>query len=154
MVLAVLLGSLLACGSGKDDFIAGRVIDACASPWPVCGELAGCLVGPESYIEGSFPATQRVIVRLNQPSTVTVKLFLDSVTSSGKQITLDFYEDGCKSRVRQEATGREFVQETEQVGWFSRSADLVGLGDHLIEVTSDAQAQFTMEVDVTPKAPE
>ena len=143
--------ALVGCASPHDDFIAGRVQDSCDQAWPVCSTVAGCYIGPESFVEGSFPGTQKVVVTLDQPSTVKVRVLLDSVTSSGNETRVDFFEGGCQARIEQTATGIAFADEAERIGEFDRQADLADLGDHLIEITSDAQASYTFEIDVIPK---
>ena len=123
---------------------------ACNESWPVCNQIAGCLLGTQSYVKGRIPASTRTIIHLDEPSTVAVSLFLDSVGSSGTQTTLVFYEGSCRGRTPVVVTGVEFTQEVEKLGAFARSADLTELGDHLIEFSSDAQAEYLLKIDVTP----
>ena len=143
--------ALVGCASPHDDFVAGRVEDGCDQAWPVCATVAGCYIGPESFVEGTFPGTQKVVVPLQQPSTVKVRVLLDAIASSGNETRVDFFEGGCQARVEQVATGIEFADEGERIGEFDRQADLADLGDHLVEITSDAQASYTFEVEVIPK---
>lgn len=146
-VLALAVG----CGDPRDQFLAGRVMDPCDSQWPVCDRIAGCLIGERSYLEGRFPGEGRVAVQLFEPSTVKVSLFLEEVTGAGEETVIHFYEEGCRTRVREAVSGRSLVGEAEQVGFFSREADLTGEGDHLIELTSDARARYLLKVEVVPK---
>src|SRR3712207_1651899 len=74
-VLAAVLA--LGCGGSRADFIGGRVGDTCDAAWPVCGTLAGCILGPESYAEGRFPGQGRFIVQVPEASTVRVHFFLE-----------------------------------------------------------------------------
>jgi hypothetical protein len=149
--LLALLGA--GCGTRKEDFIAGRVRDACNQTWPVCGTTAGCYIGEESYLEGTFPGQQRFVIHLDQPSTVKLRVYLDSVSSAGEQTRIDFFEAGCGSRVQQVSTVTDFADESQRLGEYDRSADLDQLGDHLIQITSDAQANYSAEIVVTPKTP-
>lgn len=142
---------VLGCSNPKDDFLGARVLDACNGSWPVCGSVAGCLIGSQSYIEGGLPGQQRFIVQLSEPSTVRVRVYVDSISSQGSETSLNFYEDGCRSRVPITVTGQQFADEARQQGEFTREADLTGIGDHLIEFESDAQARYTLEVEVIPK---
>lgn len=150
-ILVLVASALCACGSRKDDFVGGRVQDLCNGTWPVCGTTAGCYIGSESFVEGGFPGEQRFVIHLDQPSTVRVRVLLDGVASAGTETRIDFFEAGCASRVQDTATGIDFTDEAERLGEFDRSADLDSIGDHLIQITSDAQAQYTLEVQVTPK---
>lgn len=151
---AFLFGLLLVLAQGcnaKQQFIEGRVLDTCDRNWPICDQVAGCLLGGQSYIEGRLPGTTRFSVQLAEPSTVRVHIFLDSVSAAGQETSLSFYETGCINRTRQAVAGQAFVGESTQVGEFIREADLSGVGDHLIALTSDAEARFTLKLDIISK---
>lgn len=90
------------------------------------------------------------MLQLAEPSTVYASLFIESIQASGTETAINFYEGGCRQRVRLSATGKEFVSEVEQQGDFSRQADLVDVGDHLIELESDAACRYSLKIDVVP----
>ncbi len=138
------------CTDERGQFIFGRVADKCNTEWPICDTIAGCLLGDSSYIEGRFPSNGKVAVQLFEPSTVTVSFFIENVAGAGEETSINFYEDRCRSRTRVTVDGRTFVGEAEQGGFVKRSVDLSGLGDHLIEFSSDARLQFLMKVEVLP----
>ncbi len=138
------------CGGVREQFLGTRVKDACDGEWPICATTVGCFLGDRSYVEGRFPGTNRVAIQVFEPSKVTVSFFLYSVSGAGEETVVNFYEDRCRSRVREAVPGKAFIGEAEKVGWVSRSADLSGLGDHLIEWTSDARAAYLAKVDVLP----
>ncbi len=142
--------SALGCGR-KDQFIEGRVKDSCDRNWPICSQIAGCLLGTPSYIEGRLPGSTQFIVQLAEPSTVRVHVFVEDVRAVGQQTSISFFETGCRDRVRQETTGTVFVGENDQLGEFMREADLFGLGDHLVNFTSDTDCRYTLKVDVEAK---
>ena len=141
----------VACGGRKEAFVGARVEDRCDESWPVCDAVAGCVLGPESYREGNFPGEGRFIVRVEEPSTVKVSFFLEDATAAGEETVIVWYEDGCKGRVREAITGRTFLSEAERFDGVTREAQLNGVGDHLIEFSSDAQARYVLKVDVVPK---
>jgi hypothetical protein len=144
-----LLLSIATIGCGrKSAFIEGRVKDNCDRNWPICSQVAGCLLGTQSYIEGRFPGSGKFIVQLAEPSTVRVHILIEDVSAQGQETSIDFFESGCVSRVRQVATGQVFVGENDQFGEFVRSADLVDVGDHLVSFTSDTACRYTLKVDV------
>ena len=134
----------------RSQFIFGRVVDRCNTEWPICDTIAGCLVGDSSYLEGKFPTNGKIAVQLFEPSTVTVSFFLENVAGAGEETSINFFEDRCRSRTRLSVQGRTFVGEAEQSGYVKRSVDLSGIGDHLIEYTSDARLQFLLKVEVLP----
>ncbi|MFL5321551.1 MAG: hypothetical protein ACJ790_17950 [Myxococcaceae bacterium] len=148
LVFALLLQG---CGNHKDDFISGRVQDKCDGTWPICDSFAGCLLGPQSYVEGRFPNHGKFVVQVPEPSTVRVHVFLEEIGAAGEQTSFTFYEDRCRSKTRLDTTGKEFVAEAQRSGEFVQEAELVGVGDHLIEFASDAQARYDIKVEVLPK---
>lgn len=140
-----------ACGSRRGDFVERRVEDTCDESWPVCDTVAGCILGAETYRTGRLPGEGRFAVRIAEPSVVTVSFFLENIGASGNMTAITFHEDGCRARIREEIQGRTFVGEAERFNGVSRSAELDGVGDHLIEYQSDAQADFLVKVDVVTK---
>jgi hypothetical protein len=143
--------ALSGCLDEKGQFIFGRVVDKCDTTWPVCDTIAGCLLGDSSYIEGKMPTMDRVAVQLFEPSTVTVSFFLENVAGSGVETDIYFNEDRCRSKIPITVLGRDFVGEAQNNGGVvSRSADLSGVGDHLIEFQSDARLDFLLKIDVLP----
>lgn len=145
-----MLVGIFGCSGSKSQFVDGRVLDQCSEPWEVCSQIAGCLVGEESYLEGRFPGEVRFIVQTPEPSRVKVSFFVEDARAAGDETAINFFEDRCRSRVRESVSGRSFLGEAEQFGEFSREALLTGLGDHLIEITSDAQARYSLKVEITP----
>lgn len=141
---------LAGCTSRRDEFISGRAQDACSGGWPVCSTVVGCLIGAQSYVEGRFPSTERFAITVPEPSSVYVSVFLENVTAAGEYAAVTWWEDSCRSSYREQVPGKDFVDETERLGYFERKDDLTGVGDHLIEVMSKGEADFAIKVDVIP----
>jgi hypothetical protein len=151
LVVAFLLSfATLGCGSVTDQFIGTRIPDVCNGAWSVCSTTVGCILGDTSYVEGRFPGTNQFIVKIFEPSTVTVSFLLSETSGAGTQTVINFYEASCSSRVRVPVTGKTFFGESQQLGYVKRSADLTSVGDHLIEVESDARTKYDLKVDVLP----
>lgn len=143
------LVALAGCGGLREEFIGGRARDACNQTWPVCDHVVGCVLGTQTFVSGRFPGQTSFMVRLVEPATVTVSIYIEAVGGTGTDPTfIHFFEEGCRARIRRDVPAEAFVAEAERTGVFSRSADLVGMGDHLIEIFSDAQAQYMAKVDV------
>jgi hypothetical protein len=149
LVLAV-VAVLSSCGGVEAQFIGNRVLDECGGQWNVCATTAGCILGDRSYVAGRFPGTNRAVVTLFEPSQVTVSFYLSETTGSGLETVVNFHEGSCAARTRVAMTGAAFVAESQQVGLVARSADLSSLGDHLVEVQSDARTRYLLKVDVLP----
>jgi len=147
--LAAAVALLCGCGGTKEEFLGARSRDACDQTWPVCDRVVGCIVGGQTYITGRFPSEGRFMVRLSEPSKVTVGIFIEGLAGTGTQDAfIHWWEDGCTRRIRESATAEDFVSEADKVGYFSRAADLTGVGDHLIEFSADAQASYSVKADV------
>lgn len=144
------LGLGSGCGGGRADFIGSRAKDVCDAEWPVCSKVAGCILGAESYTEGRLPGKGQFIVQLQEASTVRVRFFLEDVVAAGEETVVTFHEEGCRARTREAVNGRTALDSAEKFGEFSREADLTGVGDHLIEFTSDMQARYVLKVEVLP----
>jgi hypothetical protein len=108
------------------------------------------MLGDRSYIEGRFPGKNQVAIKLFEPSEVTVSFLLSETTGAGLQTVVNFYEASCSSRVRTVITGRTLVGESGTRGFVSRKAELSAVGDHLIDVESDARTKYLMKIDVLP----
>ncbi len=150
IVPRIALGLLLSigCGGRKQNFIGGLAFDSCNQNWPVCDQIAGCILGTRTYIEGHFPGESRMVVQLAEASTVTVHIFLENVRAKGQETNIDFFETGCINRIRQSASGAALVAEFDQFGEFTRNANLTGIGDHLIDVTSDTETNYTLKLSI------
>jgi len=142
--------ALFGCEDIQRQFVGSRVSDPCDRTWNVCATRVGCFLGDRSYIEGRFPGTNRVGIELFEPSTVTVSFFLTEVAGAGVTTAITFYEGSCTTPQRVEVTGNTFIGEAEKLGYVSRQANLMGVGDHLIQVESDARAKYLMKIDVLP----
>lgn len=145
-----LFALLAGCTSRRDEFISGRALDGCNGNWPVCSTVVGCLIGAQSFIEGRFPSTERFAITVPEPSSVYVSVFLENVTAAGEYAAITWWEDSCRSSYREQVPGKDFVGETERLGYFERKDALTGVGDHLIEVMSKGEADFVIKVDVIP----
>jgi hypothetical protein len=151
LIVAFLLSIVgLGCGSVSEQFIGTRIPDVCNGAWSVCSTTVGCILGDTSYVEGRFPGANQFIVKLFEPSTVTVGFLLSETSGAGTQTVINFYEASCSSRVRVPVTGKTFLGESQQLGFVQRSADLTSVGDHLIEVESDARTKYDLKIDVLP----
>jgi hypothetical protein len=151
LLLAVaILAALSGCQGLEAQFIGTRVPDSCDGEWSVCATTVGCFLGDRSYVEGRFPGRNKVGIRLFEPSEVTVSFYLSETAGTGEETVINFFETSCSNRVRVPVSGRSFVGEAQQKGFVARSAELSGIGDHLIDVESDARTRYLMKVDVLP----
>ncbi|MHB8417919.1 MAG: hypothetical protein ACYDCL_07575 [Myxococcales bacterium] len=148
LALPLAVGLGLACGGPADSFTSGRAEDPCSETWPVCNTVAGCILGDSNYVQGTFPGTYQYVVETAGPATVTVNVFLQSVTGGGSTTTIDWWETGCTSSFPTTVEGKVFVGESQTLGVFTRQQSLTGVGDHLVTIQSDATASFLLDVSV------
>jgi len=146
----VLVAFLSGCGGAEAQFIGTRILEACDGQWNVCATTSGCIVGDRSYVQGRFPGSNKVVVSLFEPSQVTVGFFLSETSGAGVETVVNLFEPACASRTRVAISGTAFVAEAQQNGFVTRSVDLSGVGDHLIEIDSDARTKYLFKVDVLP----
>lgn len=139
-----------ACSSPRAEFLGNRALDTCSEAWPICSSVAGCVIGAQSYLEGRFPGKARFVINVPEPAVVWVSVYLEGVSAAGEETTIDWYEDRCRAFIRESVDGETFVGETQRIGFFQRRAELIGVGDHLIEVKSDSEADYLVKVDVLP----
>lgn len=142
--------ALVGCPGLREEFLGSRVQDQCDGQWPVCSTEVGCIIGDRSYVEGRFPGSNAVAIQLFEPSTVTLSFLLDNVSGVGDETAINFNEDGCRARIRTTISGRSFIGESEKKGFITRSADLSGIGDHLISWESDSRALYIAKIDIVP----
>lgn len=140
----------IGCASPREEFLGNRALDTCSEAWPICSSVAGCVIGAQSYVEGRFPGKARFIVNVPEPAVVWVSVYLEGVSAAGEETTIDWYEDRCRAFIRETVDGETFVGETQRIGFFQRRAELIGVGDHLIEVKSDSEGDYLVKVDVLP----
>jgi hypothetical protein len=146
----LLVASLSACGGLEQQFIGSRILDQCNGQWNVCDTTVGCFLGDANYVSGRFPGTNKVAVTLFEPSQVTATFYPTNTGGAGSSTSVNFYETACTSRIRLTTTGVAFMGEAQQTGFVVKSADLSGVGDHLIEVDSDARTEYLLKLDVLP----
>ncbi len=149
----VFLIALVSCGDALSNFTNGLVLDPCNGNYPVCNTEVGCALTDSTYIQGQFPGSGQFMVQLSGPSTVELHFFLLNPTAAGSQLFITWFETGCTTEFQTAVPGNVFVGEVQQgTGEFVRSQDLSAQGDHLIQFSADATAQYTAKVVIIPKA--
>lgn len=149
--VAALLAIAAAAGGGctaEDVFIGERTLDECDGNWPVCTYRAGCNLNPREYIEGQFPGSRRFIVETDDKADIRVTMLFLSQISPGADTEIHWYEPGCFDRYSYTSDGADLFREAGSSGIFEQQRTLFRGGDHLIEVFSDAVADFLLKIEV------
>lgn len=139
-------------GGPEAGFTQGRALSTCNATVPVCSSTAGCVLDATNYTSGSFAqgGTRRFIVRTVSAADVEVELFWASEGTPGTDTEVGFYETGCSSRASKDSGGADVFNEAGPARIWKRLQRVDTAGDHLIEVFSDAQADYLLRVNVTP----
>ena len=151
LVALALVGvaALMGCDA-RDVFVGDRDRDECNGNWPVCTFRAGCNLNDREYMEGSFPGSRRFIVETNGEAIIRVVILNLSQISPGADTEIHWYEPGCFERYSYNSDGADLFREAGKTGILEREREVFLAGDHLIEVFSDAVADFLLKVEIAP----
>lgn len=152
LLAAVPLLAALGCSTAEDAFVEGRRLDACKASVPVCSTSAGCVLDDGNYTSGNFAqgAARRAIVRTTVPSEIEVSIYFRTEASPGLETEIAWWEVGCKDRKSEGSAGTDVFAEAGADRVWRRKSTVYTPGDHLVEVFSDAQAEYLLKVAVRP----
>lgn len=148
LALLAPLGAGPAC-TPEDVFTGDRDLDDCQGNWPVCAYRAGCKLNEREFMEGSFPGSRRFIVETAGRSDIRVSLLFLTQVSPGADTEIHWYEPGCFERYGYASEGADLFREAGGSGIFEKTRTVYRGGDHLVEVFSDAVADFLLKIDVS-----
>ena len=149
LVLAPLLLSA-GCGlSAAENFSRGLTRDRCDGTYPICASTAGCVMGENRYLEGAFPGSREVIVPAPAESLITVRLFFVTQGAHGLDTRILIHEPGCIDTYEWASEGRDIFLEAGSDRVLEVRREVFLEGDHLVEVASDAVADYAFTVEVT-----
>ena len=144
-----LVVGLSACGVGPEsNFTLGLDLDACDQTFSFCGAPAGCILTPDDYIEGAFPGTRQFIVPTLAEAVITVDIFFQTQVATGLDTEVRWSEPGCFDTYQYRSNGRDIFLEAGNDRILSVSQQVFLEGDHLVEVFSDAVADYLLRVRV------
>jgi hypothetical protein len=144
-----LSGALSACALGaEENFSAGLKLDRCDGTFPICQTSAGCVLGNTNYVEGSFPGSRQFIVPAPAGSLIAVRIFFRSQVATGVDTEILWNEPGCFDTYQYLSEGIDIFREAGKDGIFEQTQLVLLDGDHLVEVFSDATADYFISVDV------
>jgi len=155
--VAIALSSLTllgACDFGSESaFTADSVYDSCNSTIPVCNTTAGCkLVEEDKHIDGVFPGFRQMIVPTAGEAIIRIQIYFRSQLSPGVDTEIVWYEPACVDAYRYESQGVDLFEEAGGEAILLREERVFREGDHLIEIRSDATAEYILRTSVlTPE---
>jgi hypothetical protein len=146
--LAAVLGLLGAC-STENILALGRNLNACAGNLPPeCGTAPRCVLAADEYLNGKFPGAKRFVVRTEGAAKVTFHLLLENPKGSGTELLLRMQESNCSDLYSYDNMGRDIVQQANNDGVIKIELQVLRGGDHPVELTSDAYADWSLIAEV------
>lgn len=141
------------CGlSAADNFTRGLTEERCEGTYPICSTTAGCVLGEQRYLQGSFPGTREVIVPAPEGSIITVRLFFTEQVAHGLDTRILLSETGCIDTYEWASEGIDIFLEAGSDRTLEKRWEVYSDGDHLLEVSSDAIADYVVHVEVVKPA--
>ncbi len=136
------------CNSAEARFTKGRIENLCVQSVPVCGMLADCVLSTDQYIESLFPGGERVLVRSDTEETrLRVRFLLFDRVFPGSQISLRGHYTGCGDFDENKIEDTDLFDIAGGEGILELEVDVLGRGDHMLEVFSDMSTAYFMTVD-------
>ena len=149
LALTLAAAACSACGVGPEsNFTLGLDLERCDSTFPVCQTTAGCILTPEEYLEGQFPGAREFIVPSRAEAVITVDIFFRTQQSVGLDTEVLWSEPGCFDSYQYRSDGRDIFTEAGNDRILSVSQQVFLEGDHLVQVFSDAVAEYLIRVRV------
>ena len=150
MRAAVVLLLCSGCAFGSEAaFIGERAQDTCDSEIPVCNTTAGCrMVEEDSYTDGTFPGLKQMIVPTAGEAVVRVELFWREQYGPGTDTEILWHEPACVELFAYQSQGADVFDDTNPQGVFVQEMRVFRAGDHLVEVRSDASAEYLLRTTV------
>lgn len=146
IISALFLG---ACGLGSEGtFTSGLTEDRCEDTFPICQTTAQCALGTGRYLEGSFPGSRQFIVSAPEEAIIRVMIFFRTQIATGQDTEILWREPGCFDTYQYRSEGRDIFREAGNSRVFTQSQQVFLEGDHLVQVFSDAVADYLLKVEV------
>ena len=148
--MAALLALTSGCNFGSEAaFVGPRTLDTCDLEIPVCNTTAGCkLVEEDRFLEGEFPGQRSFIVPTEGEATIRVSLYWRTQLGPGADTEIIWHEPACVDAFRFESQGADVFADSNKQGIFVQEQKVFREGEHLIEIRSDATAEYLLRTDV------
>lgn len=149
LLTVVLMGS---CSfSSEDTFVQGARFDPCDNAIPVCSYTAGCrLTEGDNYIEANLPGYHSFIVPTTGEAEISLILYFREQEAPGTDIEIIWYEPGCRDQYDHFMEGIDLFRQVGNDRLWTVVGTVYREGDHLVEIRSDATAEFLLKVEVGP----
>lgn len=145
----MLVLGLVGCGGGTPgNFTSGLDLDRCEDTFPVCTTTAGCVLTENDYIEGEFPGQRAIIVPAPAEAVIHIDIFFVEQRAAGVDTDIRWHEPGCFDTYRWTSGGQDIFLDAGRDRVLTRSQQVFQDGDHLVEIFSDAIADYFIRARV------
>jgi hypothetical protein len=137
------------CITAENAFLAGRLPLLCDQSYYTCNVTAGCRLDDDHYVKDSFPGTQRVILSTTTAqSSWQVRIFLTDLRAPGSELLIQLYEPTCTLDVNDARVYYEgdLFEEAGNDRMLVYDLTVFGVGEHLLEIYSDATTGYDLVV--------
>jgi|GEM_PF-737396 len=143
---AALALQVAACNFGSEAaFTNNASLHPCDSDIPVCNTTAGCiLINDNNYVEGAFPGTKQLIVPTEREGIIQVLIYWRTQEFPGADTEVIWHEPACIASYSYQSQGVDIFADSNSDGLYIKEMHVTRAGDHLIEVRSDAVAEFLL----------
>ena len=154
LALVIAPVAISACGFGSEAaFIDKSALSDCVDEVPVCNTTAGCkMVEEETYLEGSFPGQRFFIVPTEGEAVIRVKLLWRTQLGPGADTEIIWFEPACVDDYNFESQGADVFRDSNSQGIFVKEQRVFRAGDHLVQIRSDAVADYLLRTEVLTKS--
>jgi hypothetical protein len=143
-VLAAALALLPACE--VQNFTIGLEHEPCEANLPTaCGAVAHCVLEPDHYLDGVFPSARRFIIRTDGEESFELQFLIYDQRTPGTELLVIVHEPSCGERYTWDSGGRDLFRMTGSDGVLRIPFHVINRGDHLVEITSDANASYALK---------
>jgi hypothetical protein len=136
--------------SEQDASVGEKTIEVCDKGYAICGQMAGCVLPEDKYLEGLFPGARRWIVETKGDDiTLTVNLYFDEMIAPGTELVIQAYEPDCTLNKELSSHHLEDIDLFAEAGAdhaMSFALQAARAGEHLIELYSDAESDYRITV--------
>lgn len=138
------------CSFGSEGAFTGpRALDTCDLEIPICNTTAGCkLVEEDRFLEGVFPGQRAIIVPTAGEATIRVEVYWRSQLGPGADTEIIWHEPACVDAFRFESQGANIFDDSNAQGIFVKQQQVFREGEHLVEIRSDATAEYLIRTSV------
>ena len=153
---SVLLSSLLmgiictACETGEEAFVDDRLHMPCQQAYHICNLPASCVIDKNHYVEGVFPGARRLVVKTERRDVkLDVKLYISTMEAPGTEIIVQASEPDCTLdtvKARDHRVDIDLFEEAGDDRTLGFNLEVADKGEHLLEIYSDASAEYLLLV--------